>query len=281
MKAYLQLLRPHQWLKSLLLLFPPFLAGGLYRIDSFTTFALPLISFSLAASSIYIINDILDQQQDVHHPQKRLRPIAAGLVTSHSALICAIFIIVVALIAAWQISVSFLLVVAFYLLISVSYSLKLKKLAIVEMFCVISGFLLRLYAGGIAYQVQLSDWLVLSVFLLALFLVAGKRLGEFNHSGGNSASMIRPVLTKYPKGFFEICLAISGAAVLVTYTLYLIRYHGNLLLIPLCCFGLLSYIARVLAGKGGDPTRALLRDPYLFVVGVAWILLVGWDTYLR
>ena len=278
---FLAILRPHQWLKNLLLLFPPFLGGALHRIDSFTSFILPLISFSLAASCIYIVNDLLDRQQDVHHPQKCKRPIAAGQISFHTALFYAAVVLGVALLAAWQVSLHFLIVVIVYLSISLAYSLKLKKIPIVEMFCVVSGFLLRLYAGGSAFQVKLSDWLVLSVFLLALFLVAGKRLGEINHAGGGAPTLIRPVLALYPARFFEICMALSGAAVLVTYTLYLIHYNGNLLLVPLCCFGLLSYLARVLAGKGGDPTRALLRDPYLFCVGVAWALLVAWDIYLR
>lgn len=278
---FFSVLRPHQWLKNLMLLFPPFLGGTLHRIDSLTAFALPLISFSLVASSIYVVNDIFDKQQDVNHPQKRQRPIASGQLSTRTAAFYAVLMFVVALPAAWQVSSSFLCVVLLYVLISVSYSLKLKSVPIVEMFCVISGFLLRLWAGGIAYRVSLSDWLVLSVFLLALFLVAGKRLGETNHAGGIAPTLIRPVLARYPARFFELCMAMSGAAVLVTYTLYLIRHHGNLLLVPLCCFGLLSYIARVLAGRGGDPTRALLRDPYLFVVGVAWVVLVAWDIYIR
>ncbi|MCK5915581.1 MAG: decaprenyl-phosphate phosphoribosyltransferase, partial [Deltaproteobacteria bacterium] len=160
-------------------------------------------------------------------------------------------------------------------------SVYLKTLPVVEIFCVVSGFLLRLLAGGCAYNVKVSDWLFLSVFLLALFLVSGKRLGELKHSGGQLAGQIRPVLTKYPQSFFEISMAMSGAAVLVTYTLYVIEHHGNIFVIPLCCFGLLAYVSRVLAGKGGDPTRALLKDPALLIVGFLWVILVGMDTYSR
>ncbi|RKZ05412.1 hypothetical protein DRQ05_06475 [bacterium] len=112
-----------------------------------------------------------------------------------------------------------------------------------------------------------------------MFLVSGKRLGELKHSTGQSVKLIRPVLAQYPEGFFLGSLAMSGAAVLVTYTMYVISHHGNLLVIPLCCFGLLSYMMRVLSGKGGDPTRALLKDPALLVVGLAWVILVGLGTY--
>ena len=117
----------------------------------------------------------------------------------------------------------------------------------------------------------------LSVFLLAIFLVCGKRLGEIRAVKGARPELVRPVLAKYPQGFLEGGLYISGAGALVTYTLYVINHQGNILLIPLCCFGLLSYLLRVFSGKGGDPTRALLKDPALLIVGSLWVLLVGID----
>lgn len=279
MKTYVELLRPHQWLKNLLLLFPPFLGGTLFQIDSLSTFVLPLLSFSAGASSIYIVNDLMDMRQDVHHPKKCQRPLPAGKINPSSALILALFLGFAAILFGFFVSATFLLYLLIYLTISVAYSLQLKKIPVVEVFCVVSGFLLRLQAGGSAYNVQVSDWLFLSVFLLALFLVSGKRLGELKHLDGQSPELIRPVLAQYPEGFFLGTIAMSGAAVLVTYTMYVISHHGNLLLIPLCCFGLLFYMMRVLAGKGGDPTRALLRDPVLFIVGLLWAILVVSDGY--
>jgi hypothetical protein len=147
------------------------------------------------------------------------------------------------------------------------------------LFCVVSGFLLRLLAGGAAFGVLISDWLFLSVFLLALYLVAGKRYGEIRNVTGQSPELIRPVLGKYPDGFLLGCMYISGASVLVTYTMYVLDHAMLVYTVPLCCFGLLSYLLRVLSGKGGDPTRALLKDPALFFVGGIWLLLVGWGIY--
>jgi len=279
MKTYLELLRPHQWLKNLLLLFPPFLGGMLFQIDSVLTLILPLISFSAGASSIYIVNDLMDMKQDAHHPKKCLRPLPAEKIKPSSALVLAAVMGSGAIFVGSFVSMSFLVYLLIYLVISIAYSVRLKCIPMVEVFCVVSGFLLRLQAGGSAYDVKISDWLFLSVFLLALFLVSGKRLGEMKYSLGQSPELIRPVLACYPDGFFLGSLAMSGAAVLVTYTMYVISHHGNLLVIPLCCFGLLSYMMRVLSGKGGDPTRALLKDPVLLLVGLAWMLLVGFDTY--
>ena len=280
MKIYFELLRPHQWLKNLLLLFPPFLGGMLFKIDSISTLILPLISFSVGASCIYIVNDLMDMKQDIHHPKKCQRPLPSGKINPHYALLLALIMMFFAVVCGFLVSTSFLSYLLIYLMISVAYSLHLKKIPVVEVFCVVSGFLLRLQAGGSAYDVKISDWLFLSVFLLALFLVSGKRLGELKHSAGQSPELIRPVLARYPEGFFQVSLAMSGAAVLVTYTMYVISHNGHLLVIPLCCFGLFSYMMRVLSGKGGDPTRALLKDPALLIVGLVWVILVGFDTYI-
>jgi len=281
MKSYVELLRPHQWLKNLMLLLPPFLGGKLMQFDSLTALLIPLASFSLGASAIYIINDIGDLKQDAHHPLKSRRPLAAGKVKVGAAVFLAALLVVAAVVVAVNISWLFLFILLTYLGISVAYSVRLKSIPLVEMFCVVSGFLLRLMAGGEAFGVHISDWLFLSVFLLALYLIAGKRLGELKYAGGQPPELVRPVLAHYPAGFFEGCMFISGAAVLVTYTMYVISHHGSWLIIPLCCFGLLSYLLRVLSGRGGDPTRALLRDPALLLVGLAWTLLVGWGIYAQ
>lgn len=280
MKSYFDLLRPHQWLKNLMLLFPPFLGGTLHQVESFSALFLPLISFSACASTIYIINDLFDREQDAHHPTKSLRPLSSGQIQPSAAVFLASILGALAISCGFFVSGSFVLCLLLYLGISVAYSWGLKTFPVVEMFCVVSGFLLRLQAGGAAFHVRVSDWLFLSVFLLALFLISGKRLGELKHAGLQQPALIRPVLAKYPDGFFHASLSISGAAVLMTYTMYVISHHGNLFLIPLCCFGLLAYMLRVLSGKGGDPTRALLRDPLLFIVGLLWVVFVGVDAYL-
>ncbi len=279
LKSWLQLLRPHQWVKNLMLLFPPFLGGTLLHIDSFHALLLPILSFSMASSSVYIINDIMDIEQDIHHPVKKNRPLPSGRIRTGEAIGAAILITLLSGITGAFISPGFLVILGIYIVISNSYSLFLKSIPLVEIFCVVSGFLLRLEAGGVAFAIHISDWLFLSVFLLALFLVSGKRLSELLHAGGQPPGLIRPVLKKYPDNFFQAAMSISGSAVLVTYTMYVIDHHSNILIIPLCCFGLLRFSLRVLAGRGGDPTRALLKDPQLLAVGIAWALLVLFDTY--
>ncbi len=187
-----------------------------------------------------------------------------------------------AILLALSISWKFLLFLLAYLFIAGAYSFSLKKYPIIDLFCISSGFLLRLLAGGEAFGVVVSEWLFLSVFLLALFLSTGKRLSEKN-SLGDQAGSHRKSLSGYPDRFLDGVLFMTGSAVLVTYTMYVVSRHKAILLytVPLCCFGLLRYIFRVQSGKGGDPTESLTRDLPLLIVGLLWVFMVGWGIYGR
>jgi decaprenyl-phosphate phosphoribosyltransferase len=274
----LQLLRPVQWLKNLMLFFPPFLGGLILQPGLLMKGALPFISFCLASSSGYVINDVLDRHHDAHHPHKQNRPIPSGDISPKAAMVLALACFAASLSLAFCVSFTFLLILLAYVVISTWYSLKLKELPIVDLFCIASGFLLRLEAGGSAFHIVIGEWLFLSVFLLAVFLATGKRLGE-KISLGEKAGGHRKSLLSYPPGFLSGTMYMTGAAVLVTYTQYVILRHALIYTVPLCCFGLLRFILRVQAGKGGDPTESLLKDPPLFVVGLLWAIMVGWGIY--
>ncbi|MGD0586215.1 MAG: decaprenyl-phosphate phosphoribosyltransferase, partial [Oryzomonas sp.] len=270
LRCYLALLRPTQWLKNLMIFFPPFLGGTLTSVVR-PAALIPFASFCLASSATYILNDLLDIENDRNHPDKRLRPLPSGRISSASAGMLAFALSLVALGLAWLVSTSFLLFLLIYGLVSCAYSIKLKEYALIDIFCISAGFLLRLEAGGAAFGVTISEWLFLSVFLLAIFLCTGKRLSEKNRLGATAANH-RKALATYPEGFLNGTMYMTGSAVLVTYTLYVITRHSAVLIysVPLCCFGLLRYILRVQSGKGGDPTESLLRDMPLFIVGIAW-----------
>jgi 4-hydroxybenzoate polyprenyltransferase len=277
-----KLLRVHQWLKNLMLFFPPFL-GGTFFSDCLTPRSLlPFIAFCTASSATYIINDLFDKENDRHHPDKCTRPIASGAVSSASALMLVAGLLMSSILIAGIISGTFLFILSAYLVVSVSYSAKLKNIVLVDIFCISAGFLLRLQAGGSAFNITISEWLFLSVFLLSVFLSTGKRLAEKQHLG-DSAHHHRKALTAYPKDFLEGTMYMTGGSVLVTYTMYVISRHSPLLIysVPLCCFGLLRYILRVQSGKGGDPTESLTRDLPLLIVGAVWVCLVGWGVYGR
>jgi len=276
----LYILRPTQWLKNLILFFPPFLGGELLAPGILAKGILPVFSFCLASSSAYVLNDILDREHDRNHPRKINRPIPSGRVSLPMAGALYLVLLVGALFLAMRLSMGFLYILLAYLFISVLYSLFLKKLPIVDLFCISAGFLLRLQAGGTAFGIVISEWLFLSVFLLSIFLSTGKRLYEKNSLGDNAGNH-RKSLLLYPPGFLDGTMYMTGAAVLGTYTMYVISRHTLIYTVPLCCFGLLRYIFRVQSGLGGDPTESLLKDGTLFVVGILWAVMVGWAIYGR
>src|SRR6266702_2562459 len=276
--AYLNMIRPAQWLKNLMLFFPPFLAGKMLLPVIGASGAVTFGAFCLLSSVGYIFNDLLDRNRDVHHPRKCLRPIPSGAVRLTGASILSALLLISGLVLAGLISSRLLLLLTGYAAITTSYSLLLKDFPVVDLFCISAGFLIRLQAGGELFRVPISPWLFLTVFLLAVFLSTGKRLSE-SRSLGNMAGAYRVSLTHYPPGFLDGTMYMTGGAVLLTYAMYALNKQTLIYSVPLCLFGLLRYLLRVSSGKGGDPTESLLKDWLLLTVGVSWVLMVAWSIY--
>ena len=277
---YLYLLRPHQWLKNLMLFFPPFLGGVLLMPGVLAKGLLPFAVFCLASSSLYIFNDILDREQDRIHPRKQHRPLASGNVTVVRAAVLGIVLVLLSFALAIKLPIAFWGWLIAYLGLSLAYTTVLKDQPVFDIFCIASGFVFRLFAGGAAFGVVVSDWLFLCVLLLALFLSSGKRLAEKKALGVASGDHRRS-LAAYPDGALEGFIFMTGSAVLVTYTMYVITTQRLVFTVPLCCFGLFRYVMLVKGGGSGDPTDSLVKDPVLFAVGLIWALMVGVATYFK
>jgi 4-hydroxybenzoate polyprenyltransferase len=279
MIGYLAILRPTQWLKNLMLFFPPFLGGQLLAPGQFGRGLLPLVSFCLVSSSGYVLNDLLDRDRDRSHPGKNLRPIASGKVSTQGAILLCVLLLAAGLLLANICSKIFLALLLCYFGVTLSYSFALKAYPIVDLFCISAGFLLRLQAGGEVFGIEISPWLFMSVFLLSVFLSTGKRLCEYRLLGEKAVEH-RENLAHYPPGYLEGIMYMTGGAVLVTYAMYTTINRTTLVYsVPLCCFGLFRYILRVHSGQSGDPTESLLKDRALLFVGVVWVALVGWSIY--
>lgn len=277
--AYIKLSRPVQWLKNLMLYFPPFLGGTLFKADVITTGIVPFIAFCFASSTTYVLNDIFDRDNDAKHPQKRNRPLPSGLVPVAGAYLLSLALLLAAAVLAIAVSKTFCLLLLVYVVIQAFYTFWFKEIAILDIFCISAGFVLRLQAGGLVFGIDISSWLFLSVFLLALFLSTGKRLGEIQFLG-EKAGEHRKSLTSYPSGFLEGVMYMTGGTVLVTYTMFVITHHSLVYTVPLCCFGLLRYIFRVKSGYGGDPTDALIKDGALLSTSILWAIMI-WYGYYR
>lgn len=277
--AYATLLRPQQWLKNLMLFFPPFLSGSMLDLQAIVNGIPAFVAFCLASSSGYILNDLVDSEKDRLHPRKRTRPLPAGSVKPNAAAALAVLLLGVSVtFAFWANSSRFLFYLLLYLLVTALYSLMVKDIPLFDVFFVATGFLIRLLAGGEAFAVSVSDWLFMTVFLLALFLSIGKRLTE-KRNLGSDAGLHRKSLANYPDGFLDGAMYLTGGSVLVTYSMYTISRGQLLYTVPLCCFGLLRYILRIKSGETGDPTESLLKDPILLCVGVLWVACIYGGIY--
>lgn len=263
-----------------MLFFPPFLGGTLIQAGVAARGALPFVTLCLASSALYILNDLCDRENDSRHPKKRLRPLPSGQVTPIAACALSAICAVISVLAALKAAFPFFGYLMAYFVVSIAYSLWLKHIVIVDILSISAGFLIRLMAGGAVFGIVISPWLYLSVFLLSVFLSAGKRCGEKN-ALGIAAIHHRKALDAYPAKFLEGVMNMTGSAVLVTYTMYVISRPSRLLIytVPLCCFGLFRYTLRIYAGAEGDPTETLTRDPALFLIGMLWAIMVGWGVY--
>jgi 4-hydroxybenzoate polyprenyltransferase len=275
---FVRLLRPQQWLKNLMIFFPPLLSGALIHSGVAERGILPFAAFCCASSASYVFNDLADQDRDAHHPDKKSRPLPSGRVSRTAAALLCCVLLALAVVISWRISSAFIAYIIVYLMVSACYSMYLKNLPIIDLFCISLGFVLRLYGGGEAFDVYISDWLFLTVFLLSIFLSVGKRYSERRHLG-TAAGDHRRTLEEYPDGFLESAMYLSGAAVLVTYSIYAISTPLLVYTVPLCMFGLLRYLMRIKSGQSGDPTEALIKDVPLLATGTLWILMVGWSVY--
>ena len=278
LKSFLTLLRPHQWLKNLLLLFPPFFGAKLVSDGNLTAFIPAFIAFSFAASSTYIVNDIIDRNADRQHSVKKNRGIARGDVSIFSAAIIAGILYVASMMLGSGVSEHFLGYLIIYLLLSLSYSMFFKRILLLDIFVIASGYVIRVKAGGEVFHVAVSNWLFLTVFIVALFLAAGKRLAELVERG-EAASSHRQVLNEYSISFLEGILWFSASSSLVAYSLYVIENKDVMLYtVPVAAYGLLRYIFVVKQGKG-DPTEVLLNDGHILITGVLWAAMIAMIIY--
>jgi 4-hydroxybenzoate polyprenyltransferase len=192
----LRLLRPRQWIKNLLLFAALVFARQLFVPRSVALACLAFVAFCLASSSVYVVNDLVDAERDRFHPEKRARPIAAGVVAPRAAALLAALLTAAALAAAFWIGRGFGAAVVVYLGASHFYSLAGKNVVVLDVMLVAAGFVIRAVAGALAIRVPYSDWFVLCTLFLAMFIAFSKRRAELV-ACGDGAARSRPVLALY------------------------------------------------------------------------------------
>lgn len=282
--AYLALLRPQQWVKNGFVL-AGLLFGHGWRDPGLALAAvIATAAFCLGSGAVYAFNDSRDAAGDRGHPDKRRRPVASGAVSQREAHALAAASALGGLaLAAWA-GALVAAILAAYLALNLAYTLGLKRVPVVDVILIASGFMLRLLAGTAGIGIQPSSWLLACGFLLTLFLGFAKRRAELSQLAQDAAQH-RPVLGRYTISFLDRAIGLCAAGMAVTYALYTVSdevaaLHGTrelILTLPWVLLGTARYLYRLhFRGGGGDPTEELLRDPWLGASVLGWVATVLW-----
>lgn len=282
MLSLLLLMRPHQWIKSLFVFTGLIFGHAWTDTDLVYAVVTAAVAFTLLASSVYIVNDIVDVDDDREHPQKRHRPIAAGNVSLRLAIAWATILFIAALCLGYLAGTRVLMFLLFYVLINVAYNAGLKQVAVLDVLLISAGFMLRILAGTEGVGIPPSHWLLLCGLMVTLFLGFTKRRAELlvvNQAGRQG----RKVLQKYDAGVLDVFIAISATSAIIAYSLYTVspetvRIHGTTNLIytvPFVVYGIFRYIYSLHRHQQGEDTaRELLADPQFLLTVLAWGLTV-------
>lgn len=280
-KSGIQLIRPIQWIKNLLVLSGILFGGEFFNVLLWEKVLLAMGAFCLVSSAIYVLNDIFDRNQDKIHPKKKHRPIASGKITVQQGWAFCCFCALVGLWIGSFVSLSLLCLLVAYLILNIAYTVKLKHVVILDVFCISAGFMLRLLAGTIGVGIPPSHWLLLCGIMVTLFLGFAKRRAELV-SKSFTQKEHRRVLEEYNVPYLDYLITICITGTILTYSLYTmseetIRAHHteNLIFtVPFVIYALFRYLYLIHEQKsGGDPTNDLIRDKHIAFSFLAWLVL--------
>lgn len=286
-RALVKTARPKQWVKNVLVFAAPAAAGVLDDPAQLGRTLVAFAALSLAASGTYFLNDALDVEADRAHPTKKDRPIAAGHLSVRAAKVVAVLLMLAGIAISLPIADGELaIVVAGYVVLTVSYTLWLKHEPVVDLGAVAAGFVIRAIAGGVATNVEISDWFLIVAAGGSLFMVTGKRHAEQIELGADSGSH-RSTLEEYSTSYLAFVRAVAASVTVTAYCLWAFESAAavgdetwfRVSIIPFV-LAILRYAHLVEQGKGGAPEEVVLGDRVLQVLGLLWILafLVGVQT---
>lgn len=281
-------MRPNQWTKNAIVLAAYFFAFfdqlQQHSLKEGLFVAIPaMLLFCLASSGIYIINDLRDITSDRAHPRKRFRPIAAGRVAPRTAITLSLVLLLGSTVGAFLLSPAYASVLLCYIALQVVYTFLLKHMALIDVFVIALGFVLRAIAGAVALDIQISKWLLLCTFLLALFLALCKRRSEkmVTNAEGDNAS--RPSLDQYDAVLLDLLIAISAASTVVCYAIYTLwpetvsKFGTDRLAytVPIVIFGVFRYLDLAYRHEKAErPEKVLLTDVPIIVTLVFYAVSV-------
>lgn len=272
-KSIFVCLRPRQWIKNIAVFAGLIFSQNFFNPEKIWLVFAAAFIFCGASSSIYLINDSLDAEQDKLHPHKKHRPIASGHLRIGLALCMAVVLMSFSATAAFVLNIGFFFLLALYLIIETLYSLYWKHIVIIDLFCIACGFLLRVLAGAVVINVPVSNWLLICTIFLSLFLALGKRRGELVLLE-DAACGHRYVLAKYSLVFIDQLISIVTGATIFSYVLYVFspetimkfKTRGLEYTVIFVIYGIFRYLYLIYQKKlGGSPERLLFADKPLLI----------------
>ncbi|MGI5898082.1 MAG: decaprenyl-phosphate phosphoribosyltransferase [Candidatus Dojkabacteria bacterium] len=288
MKTLLQLLRVKQYAKNLFIFLPSFFAMQFFNFELQIKNIIAFSSFSLLASTIYILNDILDKDTDRKHKKKKNRPIASGKISVPSAIIISVVILVCSFLLATLLNNNYVyILMGIYLVTNILYIFILKHIGIIDVLTIASGYIIRILIGGAATNVTINKWIIIMTFLLALFLAFAKRRDDVLIME-ETGKKIRKSIEGYSLQFVDSALFITSAITLVAYIMYTIsaetiqRYDSDYIYITsvFVLLGILRYLQITMVTKdSGSPTEVLYKDKVLQLAILGWLLSFGIIMY--
>jgi decaprenyl-phosphate phosphoribosyltransferase len=286
LKNIINLIRLKHYVKNILIFIPLIFSLNFTKADLFLNEILAFISFSLAASFVYVINDIVDKDKDRLHPVKKNRPIASGALSSLQAMCVAVVLIAVSLWISNMLNKRTLFIVMAYLISNILYSFWLKNVPIIDVSLIALGFLLRVLMGGAAISVPISKWLLLTIMTLSFYLGFAKRRNEM--SKVNSTNETRKVLKEYNANFLDKAMNSMMTLSVAFYALWSIdvqvvkTFNSDKLIatVPFVLIGMFRYSLIIEGDSYGDPTDVLLSDRLLQLVILGYIVFVFLLIYM-
>ncbi|MBD3421766.1 MAG: decaprenyl-phosphate phosphoribosyltransferase [Chitinivibrionales bacterium] len=286
--AHIKLLRPWQWTKNVLVFAALLFSEHIFDVHLVLQTVAAFLLFCLLSSSVYVMNDILDIDNDRNHPVKKNRPLPSGRISISTG--WAIFAILAGgtLLNIFWLSRELFYVSLIYFVKQIAYSLGLKKVVVLDVLLLSFGFLLRVIAGALVINVEISSWLIICTFFLALFLSLCKRRNELT-SLENNASEHRQVLAEYSPYLLDQMVSVVTASAVISYAMYTLSQQTiekfgttNLIYtVPFVVYGIFRYLYLVhKQHKGGAPEMTLLTDIPLISDIILWIVAAGLIIYL-
>jgi 4-hydroxybenzoate polyprenyltransferase len=285
--ALVEAIRPRQWTKNVLAFAAVVFAKRATDPEALAASAVAFGALCLAAGACYLVNDVADAERDRLHPDKAGRPVASGRLSARIASVASVLLMLAAVGCAFVVSSGLAICIAVYVVMTLAYTFSIKHVVILDVVVIALGFVLRAVSGAVAIQVQISPWLLVCTFLLALFLAIAKRRGELQML--EMAEEHRATLGEYGPHLLDQMTSVVTSAALMAYCLYTFSPRTHEVVgtddleytIPFVVYGIFRYLYLVhQRGLGADPSQLLLRDKPLLATVILWAVVSAVVIYL-